>query len=414
VGWLIDLLPLSYQDSVVTVGAAVLGLTAGVLGSLAVLRERSLVGDALAHAALPGVCVAFLLTGVKDASGLLAGAAVAGLVGAVAMVAIERTSRIRADAAIGIVLSCFFSLGIVLLTFIQKTNDADQAGLDKYLFGQAAGLLERDVTVMAGLAAVSLALVALLYRPFKVTLFDPAFAGSTGLPLRALELAMTALLVVAIVAGIRIVGAILMVALLVVPAVTARQLTSRLWVMLVLAGAIGALIGVTGSLVSSRAEVPTGPVIVVVGFLVVLGAVLLAPGRGVVWRAGKLARDRRSALLEGVLVDLETMLHSGPPPTVAQIVAATGRSSRSVRRALADLDRAGLVARDGDRVLLSAQGAAAAHELLARRDLWSAWLEHGWKLELPDAREPDPRDLRRSLGDDAVDRLEALAAGAEA
>ena len=409
-GWLIDLLPLNYSDAVVVIGAALLGITAGAVGVFAVLRQRSLVGDALAHSALPGVCIAFVVTGAKDASTLLVGAAFAGFAGALMMVGIERTSRIRPDAAIGVVLSSFFSLGIVLLTFIANSDDANQAGLEKYLFGQAAGLLERDLTVMAALAVASLALVAAGFRLLKTTLFDPAFAASVGLRVRALEIAMTALLVVAIIVGLRTVGAILMVAMLVVPAVAARQLAGRLATVVPLAALIGGAVGVGGALLAARGRVPTGPVIVLVGVAVVVACVLLAPGRGVLWRARRLARDRRRTLTEGVLVDLETSIHAGPPPTPTELTAASGRPARAVRGALRDLDRAGMLARARERLYLSEAGAAAAHAVLERRDLWSAWLEHGWRLGLPDAREPDPSDLRGSLGDEYADRLRSLAA----
>jgi len=406
---LIDLLPLNYSDAVVVIGAALLGVTAGVLGVFAVLRRRSLVGDALAHAALPGVCIAFLATGAKDAGTLIAGAACAGVVGALLMAGIERTSRIGPDAAIGVVLSSFFSLGIVLLTYIAGRDNANQAGLEKYLFGQAAGLLERDLTVMAVLALGSFAVVAVGFRALKTTLFDPGFAGAAGLPVRALEVGMTLLLVVAVIVGLRTVGAILMVAMLVVPAVAARQLTGRLALLMPLAGLIGAAVGVTGALLSARARLPAGPVIVLVGVALVIAVVLLAPGRGVLWRARRLARDRRRALTEGVLVDLETAIHAGPPPTAAELALASGRPRRALRRALGDLDRAGMLRRKDERLYLSESGAAAAHVMLERRELWSAWIEHGWRLRLPDAREPDPTDLRGSLGDEYADRLRALA-----
>jgi manganese/zinc/iron transport system permease protein len=409
VGLLIDLLPLSYTDSVVVLGAAVLGIAAGVLGALAVLSRRSLVGDALAHSALPGVAIAFLVTGAKDPASLLVGAAIAGLIGALMMVGIERTSRIRPDAAIGVVLSSFFSLGIVLLTYISSTGNAQQAGLESYLFGQAAGLLERDVQVMAGLAAAAIACVAIGFRPLKVSLFDRGFAASVGLPLRLVELASTALLVVAIVIGLRAVGAILMVAMLIVPAVTARQLTNRLAVLLPLAGVVGAAVGVTGALLSARAEVPTGPVIVLTGTALVLVTVLLVPGRGVAWRAARRHRERRREGAAGVLIDLETAIHAGPPPTEEELRLACARPRRVVRRGLRDLERAGLLERDGGRLFLTAAGAGAAHAALEDRRLWSAWLEHGWRLEIADAREPDPRDVRGSLGDELTDRLLALA-----
>jgi manganese/zinc/iron transport system permease protein len=412
VGWLIDLLPLPYTDSVVVLGAAVLGIAAGVLGALAVLPRRSLVGDALAHSALPGVAIAFLVTGAKDPASLLVGAGIAGLIGALMMVGIERTSRIRPDAAIGVVLSSFFSLGIVLLTYISSTGNSQQAGLETYLFGQAAGLLERDVAVMAGLAAGAIACVAIGFRPLKASIFDRAFAASIGLRVRVVELAATALLVVAIVIGLRSVGAILMVAMLIVPTVAARQLTNRLSRLLPLAGVVGGAVGATGALISARAEVPTGPVIVLTGTVVVLAAVLLAPGRGVLWQSARRRGERRAARSSGVLIDLETALHAGPPPTPAELAMASARPARDVRRGLRDLGRAGLLEHDGERVRLSESGAAAAHTALEGRRLWSAWLEHGWRLDPGDAREPDPRDLRGSLGDDLVERLLAMDAEA--
>lgn len=403
---LIELLPLPYTDAVVALGAAILGLTAGVLGAFAVFRGRSLVGDALAHCTLPGVAVAFLLTGAKDASSLLVGTGVAALLGALAMVAIERSSRIRPDAAVGVVLTGSFSLGIVLLTYIAATGDADQAGLETYLFGQAAGLLERDLAVMAALSTVSLGLVAVGFRALKTTLFDPAFAAAVGLPVRLLEMAMTVLVVVAVIIGIRTVGAILMVAMLVSPTVAARQLTTRLSGVLLAAGAIGAAVGVTGALLAGRAQLPTGPVIVLVGFAVVLGSLLAAPGRGVLWRRRRLLADRRRSRDEAVLVDLAR----GRPAGMNDVVAGNARPARETARGLAALERAGLLTRSGDVLSLTPAGRRAARDARGRRELWSLWLQHGGSLHLPDAEDPDPRDLARSLGEDQVARLRALAA----
>lgn len=380
---------LPYTDTVVVLGALVLGVTSGVLGTFAVLRQRSLVGDAVAHSTLPGVCVAFLVAGVKDVPGLLVGAAVAGLVAALLMVGIERTGRIKPDTAIGVVLSGFFSLGVVLLTHIASTADADQAGLENYLFGQAAGLLETDVVVMAVLGGVALLVVGALRRALTTTLFDSSYAGSIGLPVRALEVLMTGLLVVAVVIGVRVVGAILMVAMLVVPTVVARQLADRFTWVLPLAGVVGAVVGITGSLLATRAALPTGPVIVLVGFSIAMVAVLLAPGRGVLWRASRLATRRRRVLRDAVLV-------------------APDAPVRSLRDRLARLSlrRDGLLDDDG----LTPAGHRAAEELADRRALWSAWLEHGALVDLPDAREPDPTDLLGSLGADAVLQLRCLCA----
>jgi manganese/zinc/iron transport system permease protein len=360
-----------------------------VLGTFAVLRQRSLVGDAVAHSTLPGVCVAFIASGVKDVPGLLVGAALAGLVAALLMVGIERAGRIPPDAAIGVVLSGFFALGVVLLTHIANTRDSDQAGLENYLFGQAAGLLVGDVVAMAVLGGAGLLVVLVLRRALTTTLFDSGYAGSLGLPVRALEVLMTALLVVAIVIGVRVVGAILMVAMLVVPTVTARQLADRFPHVLALAGAVGAAVGVAGSLLATRGALPTGPVVVLTGFVVAVLAVLLAPGRGVVWRARRLAARRRRVQREAVLAAPE--------------VRGDGLAEALARRTLR---RRGLLGADDH---LTAAGREAAAELVERRELWKAWLAHGAELDLPDAREPDPVDLRASLGEDAVARLRELA-----
>lgn len=408
-GWLIDLVPLPYPDAVVAIGALLLGVTAGVVGCLAVLAQRSLVGDALAHAALPGVVLAFLVTGAREPETLLAGAACAGLVGAVLMVGIERGSRLPSDAAIGVVLSGFFSLGIVLLTHTAHTEGAEQAGLERYLFGQAAGLLERDLRVMAILGGISLLLVAVAFRPLKAMLFDRGFAAASGLRARWLELASTALLVAAIVIGLRMVGAILMVAMLVAPCAAARQLCDRLGPLLVVSGATGAAIGVTGALVSARTDTPAGPVIVLVASAVVAAAVLGAPGRGVLWEARRRLADRRRELATGVLIDIESAMHAGPPPSVRELALMSGRPSREVRRGVARLVGDGRARLDDGRLVLTPAGAAQAHAALESRALWTAWLDHGARLGL-DGREPDPRDVRGSLGPDAADRLLAMAA----
>lgn len=411
-GPLIDLIPLPYSDAVVLLGAAVLGLAAGVLGSLAVLQKRSLVGDALSHAALPGVAIAFILSGTKDPSALLIGAGAVGLLGALLIIGIERTGRVRPDAAIGVVLAGFFSLGIVLLTWISNSGSAQQAGLERYLFGQAAGLVERDVIVMAILAVAALLLVALSLRPLRITLFDRDYARAIGLPARAVEIGTTVLLVVAIIIGLRTVGAILMVAMLVIPGVAARQLSNRLGAMLVLAGVIGAGVGGGGAVVAGRAEAPTGPVIVLIGTLVVALAILLAPGRGVLWNGLRLRRERRRLLASSVLIDLETAMHSGAPPTTTELGLSTGRSHRRVARGVAILEKASLIDRDPEgRLVLSQAGAAAAHAAVEERRLWSLWLAHGHRLRLPDAREPDPGDVRGSLGPELTDHLVALGRG---
>ena len=207
----------------VAMGAAMLGAVNGVLGSFAVLRRQSLLGDGISHAALPGIALAFLVTGSKSSLGLLLGAAAAGWVGTLLLMGIVKNTRVKYDTALGLVLSVFFGFGLVLLTYIQKMPVASQAGLDKFLFGQAATLLRKDVVTIGVLGGIVLAFLLVFWKEFKLLSFDPDFALSLGFPVRMLDILLTTLLVVSIVIGLQTVGVVLMSAMVVAPAAAARQ-----------------------------------------------------------------------------------------------------------------------------------------------------------------------------------------------
>jgi manganese/zinc/iron transport system permease protein len=268
----------------VALGSALLGIVSGVLGCFAVLRRQGLLGDALAHAALPGICVAYLLTGSKAPLVLLIGAAAAGWLGTLALLRIVRDTRISEDSALGIVLSVFFALGILLLTFISKRNDANQAGLDKFLFGQAAALISDDINAMLILGAGALVIIAMLYKEFKLITFDAAFAASLGLRTDWLGVLLTSLIVIAVVIGLKTVGVVLMASMLVGPAVAARQWTNKLGAMIGLAALFGALSGITGAALSVTDDgLPTGPMVILSLTAIVLISLFFAPERGLVW-----------------------------------------------------------------------------------------------------------------------------------
>jgi len=277
----------------VALGSALLGIVSGALGCFAVLRRQGLLGDALAHAALPGICVAFLLTGSKAPLVLLIGAALAGWLATTLLLTAVRETRLSTDSALAIVLSTFFGFGIVLLTFIGKSENANQAGLDKFLFGQAATLVAEDVQTMGLLGAAALLIVAVLYKEFKLLAFDAEFAASLGFPARGLSVLLTSLIVIAVVIGLQTVGVVLMAAMLVGPAVAARQWTNRLGVMVILAAVFGAASGVSGALISvSDAHIPTGPVIILSLTVIVLGSLFFAPARGLAWDAIRRRQQR--------------------------------------------------------------------------------------------------------------------------
>ncbi len=303
-----------YTLRTIALGAAILGLVGGLLGGFAVLRRQSLLGDALSHAALPGICLAFLLTNSKALPVLLVGAGLAGWLGTLLILCIVRETHLKEDAALGIVLTVFFGLGVVLLSKIQQRNDANQAGLDKFIFGQAATLLVEHVVLMALLGGLVLALVAVFYKEFKLISFDPAYAASLGLPVRALTVLLTSLIVVAVVIGLQTVGVVLMAAMLIAPAAAARQWTDRFPTMLGLAASFGALAGVAGALLSvSERGLPTGPMVILSLTAIVVASVLFAPRRGLVWAEVRQRRIRRR-LRQEALAPRSALPRSGEAP----------------------------------------------------------------------------------------------------
>ena len=275
-----------YTLRTVAIGTAILGIVSGALGSYAVLRKQSLVGDAISHAALPGICLAFLITDSKTPLVMIVGASLAGWLGILVVTAIVRNTRIKEDAALGIILAVFFGVGIVLLTLIQKMPNANQAGLDKFLFGQAAALLERDIKTMGVISIMVISLTFLFWKEFKLLCFDPTFGASLGFPMKILDILLMTLIVIAIVIGLQAVGVVLMSAMVVAPASAARQWTNRLAIMVCLAAFFGAIAGVTGAIISSTtAKIPTGPMIVVCASVIFLFSLAFAPNRGLIWQS---------------------------------------------------------------------------------------------------------------------------------
>lgn len=283
-----------YTFMIVAIGASLLGAVSGALGTYAVLRRQSLLGDAISHAALPGIAIAFLLTGSKTPLILVLGAAIAGWLGTLLIMSIVRMTRIKYDSALGIVLSTFFGFGLVLHTLIQRTGNANQAGLDTFLFGQAATILERDVFTIGILGGIAILITLIFWKELKLLVFDEGFAASLGFSTRALDILLTSLLVIAIVLGLQAVGAVLMSAMLVAPAVAARQWTDRLSVMMLLAAFFGTLAGVSGTIISSSASrIPTGPTIVLCATVVVGFSIIFAANRGLLWDWIRQRRNRQ-------------------------------------------------------------------------------------------------------------------------
>jgi manganese/zinc/iron transport system permease protein len=366
-----------YTLRTVAMGSATLGILSGALGTYAVLRKQSLLGDAISHAALPGIALAFLLTGSKAPLVLILGAVAAGWIGTLLVMSIINTTRVKDDSALGLVLAVFFGFGLVLLTFIQKMPNAAQAGLDKFLFGQAAALLERDVITMAGLGALVLVTMLIFWKEFKLLAFDAEFGASLGFPIRALDVLLITLLVVAIVLGLQTVGVVLMSAMVVAPAAAARQWTDRLGAMVGLSAFFGALAGVSGAVISSTtARLPTGPTIVLCISAIVLVSLTLAPNRGLVWRWIRHQRNRRRLRVEAVLGDLYALASQHDEADHGHstaVLRAMSRGRGGVAHSLEQLEKQGWVRQvSPDEWTLTSSGLAEAERMVKSRGEASA------------------------------------------
>lgn len=259
-----------------------LGTAAGMVGSLAYWKKQSLMSDALAHASLPGVVISFLFLGEKNLIIMLIGAAMSALIGAFFIQMIQATTRLKEDASMGIILSVFFGLGIMLLTIANRSS-GNQSGLDSFIYGQAAAMVRSDVYTMSFLALLVIAIVVLAFKEWKIYLFDPNFAKGLGLSLKGMNILYTFILVLTIVIGIQAVGVILIAALLITPAVSARYWTESFRVMLILSGVFGGTAGVAGTLISTLGSGwPTGPFIVLTASTIFIISLFFGVKKGMI------------------------------------------------------------------------------------------------------------------------------------
>jgi len=359
----------------VMLGTALLGGMAGVVGCFAVLRGRSLVGDMLAHAALPGVCLAFLILGRRSPLGISLGALASGLLAIGAVTLIVKWTRTKEDAAIGIVLTTFFGAGVVLLSHIQKPGmGGSRAGLRTYLFGEPGNMLNGDVVLLSIVGVVVLLLVALLFKEFKIVCFDADFAQSQGWPTLRLDLLMMAALAVVTIVGLPIVGVILMTAMIIMPAATARFWTNRLHVMVLIAGGLGVAAGLLGTHFGTG--LPTGAAIVLTASTFFGASLLFAPQRGVLARVVAEYRLRKRIAREHLLRSLYELSEASlPNPTAIPLQSVRDyRYWRSLESLLDDAREDGEVERSGESIQLTALGLRRAAKLTKAHRLWEMFM----------------------------------------
>ncbi len=279
----------------VVIAIVLLGGMSGTVGSFNFLRKKTLVGETVAHSMLPGVLIAFLLSGVKNPAVMILGAAISGWMSIWVVDYITQQSKIKGDSALAIVLSSFFGLGIVLLTMIQSRYVGNQSGLDHYIFGNAAAMTPADSIAFASVSLVVLGLIIASYWSVKAIIFNSDYAQSIGISRKKIDTLISIITILTISVGIKAVGIVMMSALLIIPPTAARFWTDRLVPMLIISGVFGSLGGWIGAFVSySQTNMPTGPWTIVSVSIIAFISMLFAPRKGIVYqRWNKLLLRRR-------------------------------------------------------------------------------------------------------------------------
>jgi manganese/zinc/iron transport system permease protein len=362
----------------VVIGMILLGIGSSTIGTFAFLRKRSLTGDAIAHAVLPGICLAYMLFDTRNLWVLLGGACLTGWLSIAAVDFITRKSRIKPDAAIGIALSVFFGIGIVLLTYIQQHGDAGQSGLNNFLLGKAAAMSPDDMITMSIVSLVIVLVVLLFFKEFRMLSFDPDYARAAGHPVRLMELLLTTLTVLAVAVGIQAVGVVLMAALLITPPAAARFWTNKLGVMVWFSIVIGVLGSVAGTYVSfANNKMPTGPWIITMTSLLVVISLLAAPKRGIVskWlvrRQYRLKMERENLLK--LLYHLEEAEPGKQYFSIDDMMERRPGQRKKIRRILQSLLRRKLVEISGSKYSPTESGMQEGKRIVRIHRLWEMYL----------------------------------------
>ena len=391
--WRRVLLLEDYNTRVVVLGTTLLGIAAGAVGNFTLLRKRALMGDALSHATLPGVGLAFVCTTLAGGDGkslpvLLAGAALSGVLGLAAIMFIRNATRLKEDAALGIVLSVFFGAGIAVLGVAQQMKTGHAAGLEAFIYGKAASMGVLDAQLIGTSGLISAVVCVLLFKELRLLCFDEAFAGSRGYPVVFLDVVLMVLVVTVTLVGLQAVGLILMVAMLVIPASAARFWTERMAVMAVISAAIGALSALLGAGMSAVfPRLPSGAMIVLVATAGFLVSMFFGPARGIVARTVRQWRMevkiQRHHLLRAIYELLEARgaaqklneNSESPPVLVSELTAMRSWSPWQLGFYVRRAQSQGLVRRDeSGQVRLTRRGFREAEKLTYDHRLWELFL----------------------------------------
>ena len=396
----------------VVVGSILLTSSSALVGTFTFLRKKALVGDAVAHAVLPGICLAFLLSGTKNPFFLIIGAFVTGWLSLYLIDRVTLASKIKEDTAIALTLSVFFGVGILMLTHIQHQGNASQAGLDSFLFGKAAAMVGSDLITFSIVAVILMATVGLFFKELKLIAFDMNYAKSLGLPVKTIDLLLTTLTVMAVVTGIQAVGVILMSAMLITPAAAARFWTHHVKTMCVIAALLGAFSGITGAYVSYVAPaMPTGPWIVMIISAIALLSFFFAPGKGILSKAISQRKLQHLIMDENLLKALFHLGEADHDPykgrTGMEIIKRRHFPKKRLMASLTRLQREGFLTRQNGEWAFTEAGRIKGQRVVKLHRLWELYLSEYMKIA-PDHVHEDAETIEHIITPEIEAKLEHI------
>ncbi|HSZ72170.1 MAG TPA: iron chelate uptake ABC transporter family permease subunit [Cytophagaceae bacterium] len=398
----------------VILGCLLMSVSASTVGTFTFLRKKSLIGDAVAHAILPGICLAFLLNGTKNPLYLIPGAFLTGWLSILIVDFITHHSKIKQDAAISIVLSVFFGTGIWLLTVIQHSGMDNQSGLDAFLFGKAAALTSFDVWVFGLVALLLIVAIWAFYKEFQLLSFDKDFAQSIGYKIQLLELLLSGLTVLAIVTGIQAVGVVLMASLLIAPAATARFWSDKLHVMIFIAILISSVSAIVGASVSYVApQMPTGPWIVMVLSFSAILTFVFAPQKGIVIKWIKQRHNQKLMLKENILKTFYYLTQTSVDHEKTYFTLADIEKQRSLRKSELNygiealIDEGYIEIEHEQYYRLTKEGLQQGKRVAHLHRLWELYLTEYLRIA-PDHVHDDAETIEHVLTPELQDRLEII------
>lgn len=366
----------------VLIGSILLGMSASVIGAFAFLRKRSLIGDALAHAALPGVMMAFLLFQTRDPLIMFLGAMTSSFIGFFLIDWLPKNTKIKPDAALAITLSFFFALGLMLLSYIQGLNVENKSGLDKILFGQAAAMTQDDIRLLGYVSVIILLAVGLFFHKLRLIAFNRGYAQTLGISVNFYELLLALLIVMSVVVGLQLVGVVLMAAVLLTPIAAARFWSNELSHILILSAVLGALSAIISTQISYLAPaMPTGPWMVVSLSILFLLSLLFAPQKGLIKRYLEHKLLRQKVAEENILRTLYKLLERNQVDqkdfNQADIQSLRSVPTEHLQKTLKHLCKKHLIESSSRGFRMTKKGFELASLLTRRHRLWENYLnEH--------------------------------------